>query len=369
MTCNKDVKEAKNVIMTEFREVHVHDNHTFDLNYLIIQFLNYPPDLLRDPNKNLIKSKIPCLDEECMKVNRCYDLNIKDLMEGYLPIHYDIVYDKEDFGILTKEEIAKFNIFLYRYYSEIIEAEIIGDEKIDAELIQGNRKKAIMRSYVHTTDKPLIKPERTMNEKYWTLKSNIPEAIKNMKYPEKWDTTKNIEKPVTLREMDQGNDPNGYKEATDLLLKSVQNSKNIKCSMIQNPKHWELYNYTKESVGQEIILAIIPDLYELSKLDSNMFLLSLVGKVKQKGRAVYLTIPEHVSKLIKPNEKGKYTVVYAKVLLGDEDPDKDGVSLSYKDPNKFLKYGHKKYDDNGSTMYAIYNLSQVYPMYAVEYTL
>ena len=90
---------------------------------------------------------------------------------------------------------------------------------------------------------------------------------------------------------------------------------------------------------------------------------------KQKGRAVYLTIPEHVSKLIKPNEKGKYTVVYAKVLLGDEDPDKDGVSLSYKDPNKFLKYGHKKYDDNGSTMYAIYNLSQVYPMYAVEYTL
>ena len=337
-TCNRDIKEEEKLIKTELRSIHCHDKHSIDLSYLVYQFTQYPPN-----------APIRCLDSTCTKNKYLYDRAIKNLMNGYISTYEDISYDEGAFGNMTPNMMKELNIWLYRYYIEILAIKNEG---------------FVIRGYVYFLEKVLRKPDRIHNEKNWMILNKILESYKVDKYPDDWDRTKNLEGEVTLRVMGEGE--KSYKEALDMLKKSIDNPKVSKALMIQNPKHWQLYDHTKEEFKDDTWLAIVLDEEQEKSLDSNKFILGLIGRPGIKGRAVYLTIQEDVKKLAKANKQGEYTVVYTKVLLGDPDPNTN-AKIGYKDPNKFIKYGHKKYTENNCTMYAIYNLGQIYPLYAITY--
>ena len=340
-TCNKDIKEEEKHIKTELRSIHCHDKHSIDLNYLVYQFTQYPPNAPNAP--------IPCLDSTCTKHNHLYDRHINNLMNGYISTYENIIYDEGAFANITPNMIKELNIWLYRYYIEILALKKEG---------------FVIRGYVYFLEEILRRPDRTNNEKDWMLLNKILDSYKVDKYPDDWDRKKNLEEEVTLRVMAEGE--KSYKEALDMLKKSIANPRVSKALMIQNPKHWQLYDHTKEIFKNDIWLAIVLSEEQEKSLNSNKFILGLIGTPGIKGRAVYLTIQEDVKKLAKANEQGEYTVVYTKVLLGDPDPNTN-AKIGYKDPNNFIKYGHKKYTENNCTMYAIYNLGQIYPLYAITY--
>eukprot|EP01022_Parablepharisma_sp_SALTPOND_P020425 TRINITY_DN3724_c0_g1_i1.p1 TRINITY_DN3724_c0_g1~~TRINITY_DN3724_c0_g1_i1.p1 ORF type:complete len:806 (+),score=43.22 TRINITY_DN3724_c0_g1_i1:4796-7213(+) len=324
---------------TELREIHAHDAHNFDLAHLVYQFTQYPHD-----------SAVPCIDSVCANEGRKYDASIAKLMEGFVVVH-EAEYDKNIYGVLTKEQIATLNIWLYRYYAEII---------------QVNEKRVWIRGYVHLVEKYLIeKLDITNDNCTWTLKKEICDQAKINNYPQNWDISTNPLQKVNLRPMLGAEQ--SYKEAESLLRKAVPAAKIKSVSMIQNPKQWQRYTYVKDFIGNEIFLAIVMDKDAIQKVADEKFLLTLIAKSGKKGRAVYLTIPEAAHKLVKADEQGIYKVVYAKVRLGEEDPDGNGSNVGYKDEANFLKYGHKRYEENGCRMYAVYGLSQVYPLYQVNY--